>query len=256
MSKSVSNQAIPVISSLEDDINVVYIDLFGFSSFLKNAEKTDQSKTGVIYKNVDVFLEQIVAFLRDVPHTIFASDSLFCCFTDKEANDSTILQDLATILWQFLAAGFSFSGGISRGKMQRKNKFLIGYPMVEAVRAQERQSYPRITFAKPVSSFPWVSADEVWSEDGVFYFDYFQFMATIPTTFEKIANVSASLIDDADLSHLSYHVLLKYQDFLRQLEKHLGDNNKSRVFEQSSMISKLLREKKLKVVIYKTPRQP
>jgi hypothetical protein len=241
MPESTSNQTIPVISSLEDDINVIYIDLFGFSAFLKNAEKTDQSKTGIIYKNVDVFLGQIVTFLRDVPHTIFASDSLFCCFTDQETKDSTILQDLATILWQFLAAGFSFSGGISRGKMQRKNKFLIGYPMVEAAKAQEGQSYPRIVFAKPVSSFPWVSADEVWSENGIFYFDYFQFITKIPTTFEKIASVSASLIDDADISHLPNHVLLKYQDFLRQLEKHLDKTNESKIFEQSSMISELLR---------------
>ena len=234
------NQAIPVISSFEENINVVYIDLFGFSAFLKNAESANQSRPLVIYKRVDVILQKIVVFIKNSPYTIFASDSLFCCFSDEEAKTTSILSDLAQILWQFLVAGFTFSGGISRGRMQRKEKFLIGYPMVEAVRTQENQFLPRIAFAKPESCFPWVNSKEVWQESGVSYFDYFQFLTTIPVSFSKIADLCAMLIDDADVKNLSYYVLAKYDDFLARLSLHLSQNETKRISNQRNRIRALL----------------
>lgn len=74
---SSSDMAIPAISNFEENINVVYVDLFGFSNYLQKGDATTPSEKNTLYKFPDVFLDQIANYVSSMPYTVFAPKPLF-----------------------------------------------------------------------------------------------------------------------------------------------------------------------------------
>lgn|SRR5574344_1289159 len=205
-----------VLPDLESGYSVVYLDLFGFSSMISNAD-TIKKEGGhpELERRPVIFFQVIKRLIQNNPLSYLLSDSFVFCFKSKDFKKNA--KTLALVMLNFWQAGFLFSGGISAGFMSADgDNILLGLPLVEAVRAQEEMRVPLVAVTDKAKKAEWLSPFLFWIGQCA-YFDYIGFVLKFSGyDISVISQNVKDLLQDTKLDELDYTVLLKLSFFLNQ----------------------------------------